>query len=315
MRRFRAYLVVFLTAAAAGLAPTGCRRAGLSHSSNGRVRVVCTTGPVAELARHVGGDRVRVEALMGAGVDPHLYQALPADMSRLNAADVVFYNGMHLEGRMADLLGQLGRRKPAFAVTDVLRERHAERLRPVQGTEQDFDPHVWFDVALWASCADFVAEKLADVDPEHAAEYHDNAARYRAELRELDRWCRERLATIAKEQRVLVTAHDAFGYFGAAYDVEVHGIQGMSTTDEADLASVNRLVALLVTRRIQAVFVETSVAERNIRALVEACAARGHRIRIGGELYSDAMGPADSPTGTYTGMVRHNVNTIVEALR
>ncbi len=306
---------VFLAAAGLCLALTGCRRAGSDEPDDGRLRVVCTTGPVADLARHVGGERVRVKALMGPGVDPHLYQALPADVARLNAADVVFYNGMHLEGRMADLLGRLGRRKPVFAVTDALRERHAERLRPLPGADGEFDPHVWFDVALWAACADFVAEKLSEVDPGHAAEYRRNAARYEAELHELDRWCREQLAAIPEEQRVLVTAHDAFGYFGAAYEVEVHGIQGMSTADEADLGSVNRLIDLLVTRRIQAVFVETSVSERNVRALVEACAARGHRIRIGGHLYSDAMGPADSPTGTYAGMVRHNVNTIIKALR
>ncbi len=292
---------------------TGCRPG--NSDTEGRVRVVCTTGPVAELARHVGGDRVHVDVLMGPGVDPHLYQALPADMARLTAADLVLYNGMHLEGRMADLLGQLGRRQPVFAVTDVLRQRLRERLRPLPGAEQDFDPHVWFDVALWAACADFVAERLAEIDPDHAEEYRQNASRYRAELDELDRWCREQLAAIPPEQRVLVTAHDAFGYFGAAYDVEVRGIQGMSTTDEADLASVNRLVDLLVARRIKAVFVETSVSEKNVRALVEACAARGHAIRIGGELYSDAMGPADSSAGTYTGMVRHNVSTIVEALR
>lgn len=307
-------LAASLTIAAACTSLPGCRP-GSHGPGDGRLLVVCTTGPVAELARHVGGDRVQVEALMGPGVDPHLYQTLPADMARLNAADVVFYNGMHLEGRMADLLGQLGRRKPVWAVTDVLRERHAERLRPLPGAEADFDPHVWFDVALWAACARSVAERLAEVDPAHAEHYHENAGRYQAELDELDRWCREQLASIPEEQRVLVTAHDAFGYFGAVYDVEVRGIQGMSTTDEADLASVNRLVELLATRGIKAVFVETSVPERNIRALVEACAARGHAIRIGGALYSDAMGPADSPAGTYAGMVRHNVHTIVEALR
>ncbi|MDY0167963.1 MAG: zinc ABC transporter substrate-binding protein [Thermoguttaceae bacterium] len=307
-------LVATLTIAAAFTSLPGCHP-NAGGPGDGRLLVVCTTGPVAELARHVGGGRVHVEALMGPGVDPHLYQALPADVARLNAADVVFYNGMHLEGRMADLLGQLGRRKPVWAVTDVLRERHAERLRPLPGAEADFDPHVWFDVALWAACAGSVADKLAEVEPAHADDYHRNAARYQADLHELDQWCREQLASIPKQQRVLVTAHDAFGYFGAAYDVEVRGIQGMSTADEADLASVNRLVELLATRGIKAVFVETSVSERNIRALIEASAARGHEVRIGGKLYSDAMGPADSPAGTYTGMVRHNVRTIVEALR
>ena len=314
MKLSKTCLIVLPAVATACLLLPGCRPA-TGGSGDGKLLIVCTTGPVAELARHVGGDRVYVEALMGPGVDPHLYQALPADMARLQAADLVFYNGMQLEGRMADLLGQLGRRKPVFAVTDILRERYAERLRPLPGTEADFDPHVWFDVALWAACAELVAERLAEIDPEHAAEYHRNAARYQAELHELDQWCREQVAAIPKQQRVLVTAHDAFGYFGAAYDIEVHGIQGMSTMDEADLVSVNRLVEMLVQREIKAVFVETSVSERNVRALVEACAARGHSIRIGGALYSDAMGPADSPAGTYAGMVRHNVQTIVAALQ
>lgn len=315
MDRLGMYWRVGLACAIAWSPLTGCRRGGLDAPNDGRVQVVCTTGPVAELARHVGGEHVRVVALMGPGVDPHLYQALPADMAQLNTADLVLYNGMHLEGRMADLLRQLGRRRPVFAVTDILRERHRDRLQRLPGTEEEFDPHVWFDVALWSHCADFVAERLAEVDPANAATYHRNAARYQAELHELDAWCRERIATIPEQQRLLVTAHDAFSYFGAAYDIEVRGLQGVSTMDEADLASVNRLVDLLVRRRIQAVFIETSVAERNIRSLVEACAARGHQVRIGGKLYSDAMGPADSPTGTYAGMVRHNVSTIVEALR
>ena len=314
MRSLPASLAVFL--AAAVVFPTfGCRRDGAGGPVDGLPWVVCTTGPVADLVRHVGGERAHVEALMGAGVDPHLYQALPNDMAKLNAADLVLYSGLHLEGRMADLLGQLGRRKPVFAVTDDLPRRHRERLRPLPGAEQGFDPHVWFDVALWAACAEFVAGKLAEVDPEHAADYHRNAEQYQAELLELDRWCREQLATIPKEHRVMVTSHDAFSYFGAAYDVEVYGIQGIATMDEADLASVNRLVGLLVERGVKAVFVETSVAEKNVHSLVEACAARGHEIRVGGKLYSDAMGPADSPTGTYVGMIRHNVTTVVGALR
>ncbi len=314
MRGLPACLVVFL-AAAVVLPTLGCRGNGAGVPMDDRLWVVCTTGPVADLVRHVGGEWVYVESLMGAGVDPHLYQALPSDMAKLNAADLIFHNGMHLEGRMADLLRQLGRQKSVFAVTDDLPHGHLERLQPIPGAEEGFDPHVWFDIALWAVCTEFVAKKLAEVDPENAIDYHRNAEQYQAELLELDRWCREQLATIPDEQRVLVTSHDAFSYFGAAYDVEVHGIQGIATMDEADLASVNRLVALLVKKGVKAVFVETSVAEKNVHSLVEACAALGHTIRVGGRLYSDAMGPADSPTGTYVGMVQHNVNTVVEALR
>ena len=184
MRGFYIGSAVFL-AAAVVLSLAGCRR-DLSGPTDGRLWVVCTIGQVAELARHVGGDRVQVDAIMGPGVDPHLYQALPNDMAKLNAADLVFYSGLHLEGRMADLLEQLGRLKPVFAVTEQLPERYPDRVRHLPGSEEAFDPHVWFDVALWAACTDLVAEKLVELDPEHAAEYRRNAERYKAEL--LKRW-------------------------------------------------------------------------------------------------------------------------------
>jgi manganese/zinc/iron transport system substrate-binding protein len=295
----------------------GCRRADRAwdHAPHNPVRVVCTTGMVADMLRNLGGSHVEVRALMGPGVDPHLYKATPRDVRALTSADVVFYSGLHLEGRLGELLERLHRWKPAYAVTDGLLQARDPRLRRLPGAEDVYDPHVWFDVSLWADCARWATEKLVALDPAHASDYRRNAERYLAALAALDQECRRRLAEIPEGRRVLVTAHDAFGYFGAAYNVEVHGLQGISTLAEADLGSVNELIDLLVARRIKAVFVESSVPVKNIRALVEGCAARGHHVAVGGELYSDALGPEGSSAGTYLGMVQHNLDTIVEALK
>ncbi len=295
----------------------GCGRSPRpsDNSDNATLNVVCTTGQVADMVRNIGGRHVTVESLMGSGVDPHLYKATPGDVRKLFAADVVFYSGLHLEGRLADLLRKLGRRRPVYAISEDLHENHAELLRKVPGSQDTHDPHIWFDVSLWARCVDFVAERLADLDPEHAEDYHEKAEEYAAELQTLHESCKQRLATIPKQLRVMVTAHDAFGYFGDAYDVEVHGLQGISTADEADLAGANALVKLLVARKIKAVFVESSVPPKNVQSLIQACEAEGHRVTVGGELFSDAMGPEGSPEGTYVGMVEYNVKTIVGALK
>jgi len=302
-------------ALAAGLF-SGCGASPATTApSGGRVRVVCTTGQVGDMLRQIGGEHVQVETLMGPGVDPHLYKATPADNRALKGADIVFYNGLHLEGRLADLLEKLAERRPVYAVTADLRTAGDRWLRKVVGSKDTYDPHVWFDVSLWARTVDYAAEKLMKHDPARAAEYRKNADRYIAELEALHQLCKQQLAAIPKEQRVLVTAHDAFGYFGDAYDVEVHGLQGISTADEADLAAVNELIELLAQRKIKAVFVESSVPARNVQALVEGCRARGHEVKIGGELYSDALGRPGTPEATYAGVVKYNLKTIVEALR
>jgi manganese/zinc/iron transport system substrate-binding protein len=280
-----------------------------------RPRIVCTTSQVADLVRNLAGPEVQIQALMGPGVDPHLYRGNFADMKALRQSELVFHNGLHLEGRLSELLESLAKDKPVFAITDGLLEKQDSRLRPLPGTTDMYDPHVWFDIDLWADCGRLVTQKLIEFDPDHADEYQQRAEKYQSELAQLSIWCRQQLASIPTEQRVLVTAHDAFGYFGAAYDVEVHGLQGISTADEADLATVRQLVDLLVDRQIKAVFVESSVPSKNVQSLIEACEARGHRVRQGGELYSDALGPANARADTYVGMVRHNVDTIVKALK
>ncbi|HVX11893.1 MAG TPA: zinc ABC transporter substrate-binding protein [Pirellulales bacterium] len=272
-------------------------------------RVVATTGMVADLVKQVGGPHVEVTALMGEGVDPHLYKASSGDVARLGRADMIFYSGLHLEGRMGDVLSRLARQKPALAVTDDL---DRERLLRV-GTEQ-FDPHIWFDVALWRECISLVEQHLSEVDAAHADDYRAHAAAYRDELAELDRWCRDEIAAIPADRRVLVTAHDAFHYFGRAYNIEVKAIQGISTQAEAGVGTINELVDFISDRKVKAVFIETSVSQRNIQAVVEGCADRGHRVQVGGQLFSDAMGAPGTPEGTYVGMVRHNVETIRQAL-
>ncbi len=271
--------------------------------------VVCTTGMVAELARNIGGEHLQVTALMGEGVDPHLYQPTPNDIARLSEADLILYSGHHLEGKMGEVFERMARRKLVVAVAEVI---GSDQLIETSG---QVDPHLWFDVALWSAAGEGLLAQLVQFDPVNEADYRTNAEGYLNELEDLNQEVHDQVQEIPEEKRVLVTAHDAFGYFGRAYGLEVLGIQGISTESEAGVREVNQLVDLIVGRKVSAVFVESSVSDRNIRALVEGCAAQGHTIQIGGELYSDAMGPAGTPNGTYIGMVRHNVETIVEALR
>ena len=274
------------------------------------INVVATTGMVADLVRNVGGDKVKVTQLMGEGVDPHLYKASPGDVNTLNGADAIFYSGLHLEGKMSDVLVRMARKKPTFAVTEYIPED-----RVLENTEGGFDPHLWFDASLWREAAGVVRDALKAFDPKHAGEYQSRSDAYQADLSKLHDEAKSRLATIPKDRRVLVTAHDAFRYFGRAYDVEVKGIQGISTESEAGVKEVNQLVNFLVERKVKAVFVESSVSDKNVRALLEGCKARGHTVVIGGELFSDAMGKDGTPQGTYVGMIRHNVGTIVNALK
>jgi manganese/zinc/iron transport system substrate-binding protein len=275
------------------------------------IRVVATTGQVADLARQVGGERVSVESLMGPGVDPHLYRASEGDVSRLSEADLILYNGLRLEGKMEDLLARLGEQRPVVAVTDGI---DPVALRTDPTAPEHPDPHVWFDPILWAQTGGVVAEALAELRPEHADEFRANAERYAEELAALDAEATEALAAIPAERRVLVTAHDAFGYFGARYDVDVVGLQGISTESEAGIADVTRIADLIADRGVKAIFVETSVSPRTIEAVQAAVEDRGGEVAIGGSLFSDALGEPGTPEETYLGMFRRNLTTIVEAL-
>lgn len=288
----------------------GCSKPAAKPAKNG-LQVITTTAMIADAARNIAGSHAEVIALMGQGVDPHVYKASPGDVRTLESADLILYNGLHLEGRMADTLAQLGKRRRVVAVAEAIPHN---LLRSPPEFEGQHDPHVWFDPSLWKFVVERVRDSLIEADPAHADEYRANATKYAGELDSLFSWTKEQIGTIPENGRVLVTAHDAFGYFGRAFGLEVLGIQGISTDSETSLDTVRSLVTLLADRKIPAVFVESSVPRKSIEALIEGSKARGHTLLIGGELFSDAMGPEGTPEGTYLGMVRHNVVTIVKAL-
>lgn len=305
----RRFLIVSLAVLAIG----GCnRRSAAPASSDASVlRIAATTGMVADLVRSVGGELVEVTQIMGAGVDPHLYKATRDDVQTILDADAVFYSGLMLEGKMADTLMKVGRDRPVFAVTELLDE---SKLIEPEGAEGHPDPHVWMDILAWSEGVTAVEEALTELLPEQKSKLAANAANYRTELLKLDAYAHEAIATIPEGQRVLVTSHDAFNYFGRAYGLEVLGVQGLSTESEAGLRRINELVDLLVERQTPAVFIESSVSPKNIQALVDGAASRGHEVKIGGELFSDAMGEPGTHEGTYLGMLDHNVTTVTRAL-
>lgn len=294
------------------LALAGCGGADSQAGAEGTVHVVTTTGIIADIARRIAGPHAQVEALMGPGVDPHLYKASESDVRRLSEADLVLYNGLHLEGKMGDILKKMSASRPVVAVSEDIPE---DLLRQPPEFKGLHDPHVWFDVSMWMKTLGPIERELSKLDPEHAADFQANAKALEKELTELDAWVKAQIATIPESQRILVTAHDAFGYFGRRYGMQVVGIQGISTLSEAGLADVDRVVDLVVERKVKAVFIESSVPRRSIEAVQAAVRSRGHEAAIGGQLYSDSLGAASTPEGTYPGMVRANVNTIVKALR
>lgn len=290
-------------------APASPQRGG---QGSGVLRVTTTIGMIADVVEVIGGDHVDVTGLMGPGVDPHLYQATQGDLGKLRDADVVFYNGLHLEGRMADVLEKMSERVRTVAVTDGIPR---EKLNAPPAFAGNYDPHVWFDVSLWRLAAQRILDVLIELRPEAEEDFRRNAEAYFKALDDLHAYAAEQIATIPEGQRVLVTAHDAFEYFGRAYGIEVMGLQGISTASEYGLQDLTALVNIIVERKIKAVFVESSIPRDSIEALVRGAQDKGHAVTIGGELFSDAMGAARTPEGTYIGMVRHNVDTIVEALR
>lgn len=275
-------------------------------------RVVCTVGMVTDVVRTIAGDRAEVEGLMGAGVDPHLYKPTRSDIARLMRADVIFYNGLLLEGKMTDsLIRAASSGKKVWAVTELLDE---ETLLEPEAFAGHFDPHVWMSPRLWQSAALQIRDKLIEYDPEGAETYNANTEAYLKQMQALHEYAQTALATISEDERVLVTAHDAFNYFGREYAFEVVGIQGISTESEAGVRDIERIVDLLVDRGVRAVFVESTVSQRNVNAIVDGARARGHEVVIGGKLFSDAMGAPGTYEGTYVGMIDHNVTTIVRSL-
>jgi manganese/zinc/iron transport system substrate-binding protein len=276
-----------------------------------RLKVVTTVSMLADAARAVGGDRLMVTSLLGEGVDPHTYRPTRSDIARLSAADLVIANGLHLEAQLDETLKALARTKQVVFAAERIPH---ERLIADANYPGRFDPHVWMDPHLWILVVEGVRDALTSRDPGGRATYEAGAKAYAAELAQLNSYAHNVLESVPTKMRVLVTAHDAFNYFGRAYGFEVEGIQGLSTESEAGLRRIEELVRLIVSRQIKAVFFESSVPDRNVRALIEGAAARGHQLALGGELYSDALGAPGTYEGTVTGMLDHNVTTIARAL-
>ncbi|HEU5102962.1 MAG TPA: zinc ABC transporter substrate-binding protein [Roseiflexaceae bacterium] len=311
-RKLKVWLIIICFASllsACGRVEAGRAPADLSQRP---ILVVTTIGMITDIVKNVGGERVRVIGLMGPGVDPHLYKASEGDVTRLAEADVVFYGGLHLEAKMAEVFERMQGRVTTVAVTDKI--DRALLLAPPE-FEGAYDPHVWFDVRFWMQAVESVRDTLVQLDPVNAGRYESNTRTYLAELQALHEYVTARAASVPPEQRVLITAHDAFNYFGRAYGFEVRGLQGISTATEAGTADVQGLAAFIAERKIRAIFVESSVPQRTIEAVQAAVRARGFDVQIGGQLFSDAMGNPGTPEGTYIGMVRYNIDTIVGALK
>ncbi|MBM4428562.1 MAG: manganese transporter [Chloroflexi bacterium] len=284
-----------------------------SNTTNGKLNIITTTGMIADIVKNVGGEHVEVNSLMGPGVDPHLYKASEGDIRRLQEAKLIFYNGLHLEAQLGEVLEKMN----DFNITTVA---VADEIDPAAllahpEYENSYDPHIWFDVTLWMQAVRRVQETLSETDPAHQSAYEANASAYLAQLEELHQYVLSQAETVPAEKRVIITAHDAFSYFGRAYGFEVRGLQGISTESQAGTADVQALAEFIVEQQIPAIFVESSVPQRNVEAVQAAVQSQGFDVQIGGSLFSDAMGSEGTPEGTYIGMVRHNIDTIVTALK
>ena len=281
-------------------------------AENRKPHVVATTGMLYDAVINIAGDKVTAEAIMGPGVDPHLYKATQGDLAKFNKADLIVYNGILLEGKMSEILKKLGRQKPTVAAAESVPK---EMLKSAIGYEYAYDPHVWFDVKRWKYAVKAISHALIKLDSANQKYYEANTQSYFSRLDSLDNYVRERINEIPESQRILVTAHDAFVYFGDAYGIRVEALQGISTVADFGLKDIAKIIDLIIENNIKAIFVETSVSEKSINAVVQGCKEKGHEVKIGGYLYSDAMGELGTEEGTYIGMFRSNVETIVNALK
>lgn len=285
-----------------------------SPAESDTITIVTTTGMIGDAVKNIVGDHATVITLMGPGVDPHLYKATQGDLNALRQADIVFYNGLHLEGKMQEVFDRLADEKPVFPVSASIPENRLRTVAKVSGIATH-DPHIWFDVQLWMFAVKEIGNKMAQEDPKNAAYYQEQTTKYLAQLDTLDKFVRETITAIPEQNRILVTSHDAFGYFGDTYGIKVKGLQGISTAAEFGLKDITDMVNLIIADNIKSVFVESSVSQKSIQAVVEGCNQKNHPVKTGGTLYSDAMGAAGTPEGNYIGMVTHNVTVMYEALK
>ncbi len=282
-------------------------------TKNKGLKVVTTTTMITDLVRQIAGEKVELKGLMKSGVDPHLYKATEGDVNLFLEADIIFYNGLHLEGKLVELFEKMNKRgRNLFAISDGIPK---SLLISSSEFANNYDPHIWFDIGLWKKAASFVANKLANIDSSNKDFYLNNLIFYLAQIDSAENLIKEKINELPKEKRILITAHDAFSYFGRAYDFKVMGLQGISTLSEASVFDVQNLANFIVENDVKAVFVETSVPIKNIEALRQSVRSKGKEVRIGGELFSDSLGNTDKPEGTYIGMIIYNVNTIVNSLK
>jgi len=283
-----------------------------TNEVNSKLQVVTTTTMITDLVQNIGGEYIDVNGLMGSGVDPHLYKASEGDVTKLASADIIFYNGLHLEGKLVEVFEKMGSQIKTIAVSDVVDKN---TLIGSEYFASNYDPHIWFDINNWELITQFVVDKLSEANPEHQAAFQKNGAEYLEKLKALNEDIKSVISTLPEDKRVLVTAHDAFNYFGQAYGFEVVGLQGLSTATEAGVQDVQNLATFIIDKQVKAIFVESSVPKRTIEALQASVKSKGFDVQIGGTLYSDALGNAGTEEGTYIGMFRYNVNTIVNALK
>ena len=287
----------------------GCKN---NKEDNGKLKVVVTTSMLTDLVKNIGADLIEIEGLMGPGVDPHLYKASEGDVSKLFNADVIFYNGLHLEGKLVAVFEKMEAQKTTVALGEFLAK---DGLIGSDYFASNYDPHVWFNIQYFKEFSDKVTSVLSEKDPKNAASFTANNLAFQQELDLLHTAVVNTIATLAPEKRILVTAHDAFNYFGKAYGFKVVGLQGLSTATEAGVQDVQKLSEYIIANKVKAIFIESSVPRRTIEALEAAVLSKGHQVSIGGSLYSDALGDGGSVEGTYVGMFLYNVKTIVNALQ
>lgn len=281
------------------------------QNDSGKYQITTTTSILADVVRNIVGDDFEVISLMGAGVDPHLYKASHGDISRLSSADVIVYNGLHLEGKMTDVFKKMESKHKLIAFTEGLDKR---KVLAIDGDAKVYDPHLWFSIPKWIKCIEQASTELQTLFPDKKKEIKTNTDGYLAELDSLDQWVRTKIEEVPSENRILITSHDAFQYFGQEYGVKVKGLQGISTLAESGLRDVTEMVNFIISDKVKAIFVENSVPKKALLSVQEGCKSKGHEVRIGGELFSDALGAERTPEGSYKGMIEYNVNTIVNAL-
>lgn len=303
MKRFYTWMVLL-----SGLL-AGCKG---NDSNESKPLVVTTTSIIADALKYMAGNDLEIHALMGSGVDPHIYKASQGDVALLTKASLIVHNGLHLEGKMSELFHKLEATRPVVAVSSAL---DPQTLRAMNDQATVYDPHIWFDPDLWLEGMEGVNRKLQELYPDKKDSFQQRFNRYKEEITSLNKQLQADIKTIPEENRVLITSHDAFGYYGQAFGLEVHGLQGISTVSEFGIRDLQNLSRFIIDRKIRAVFVESSVSPKSIEALIENCRKMGHEVRIGGELFSDALGEAGTAEGTYTGMLKHNTRTIIEALK